>query len=114
MNAVPEMDVLELADRLKSGDAFVLLDVRELWELESAALRDHRLKIVPTSRMVQEQAASVADLPKDAEILVLCHHGVRSANVTRWLLAQGWQKVYSIRGGIHDYALQVDRSVGMY
>jgi rhodanese-related sulfurtransferase len=114
MSAVPEIDVVELADRLKSEGAFVLLDVRELWELDRAALRDPRLQIIPTSRMTLEQSASVADLPRDAEILVLCHHGVRSANVTRWMLALGWQRVYSVRGRIHDYALKVDGSVGMY
>ena len=114
MKHVPEIDVLGLADKLKSEDVFVLLDVRELWELDRASLQDMRLKVIPTSLMTQQRGLSVAELPRDLEILVLCHHGIRSANVTRWLISQGWQKVFSVRGGIHQYALQVDRSVGIY
>ena len=113
---VPEIDVHELANKLKSGESFVLLDVREAWELDQAMIVDSRLKVVPTSRLAQlgEGAFSDEVRQKDAEILVLCHHGVRSANVTQWMLAQGWTKVFSVRGGISEYARVVDGSVGKY
>ena len=51
---------------------------------------------------------------KEAEIVVLCHHGVRSAQVTAWLLQEGWKNVKSMAGGIAAYAEQVDPSVGAY
>jgi rhodanese-related sulfurtransferase len=115
-SGIPEIDVHELARKLRSGEGFVLLDVREAWELDHAMIVDSRLKVVPTSRLsqlgVEALPAEVQD--KNAEILVLCHHGVRSARVTQWMLAQGWTNVFSVRGGIDEYAKQVDALVGKY
>jgi len=45
---------------------------------------------------------------------VLCHHGVRSAQVTGWLAQQGWTNIKSVRGGIDAYARQIDQAVGFY
>ena len=114
--SVPEIDVHELARKLQSDEPFVLLDVREASELDYAMIVDNRLKVVPMSRLAQ---LGVGVLPKevrqkDAEILVMCHHGVRSAKATEWLLAQGWTNVFSVRGGIDDYAKRIDASVGKY
>ena len=50
----------------------------------------------------------------EAEVLVLCHHGIRSAQVAGWLSAQGWTRAFSVAGGIDEYARQVDPSVGSY
>ncbi len=113
---VPEIDVTELARKLATSEAFVVLDVREQWELRLASLRDSRLAVIPLSRLAAERTASLPPetLDPEAEILVLCHHGVRSADVTRWLRAQGWKNVYSVRGGIDAYAIQIDPSVGKY
>lgn len=113
---IPEVDVQELARKLGSGESFVLLDVREAWELDLAMIADGRLKVVPMSRLAQ---LGVEALPKevqqkDTDILVLCHHGVRSATVTEWMLSQGWENVRSVRGGISGYAQKIDRSVGKY
>ena len=44
----------------------------------------------------------------------MCHHGIRSADVTRWLIKQGWKNSYSLEGGIAAYASEVDKSVGWY
>ena len=113
---VPEVDVHELARKLQSDESFILLDVREAWELDQAMIVDSRLKVTPMSRLAQlgEDAFSEEIRQKDAEILVMCHHGVRSAQVAEWLLAQGWTKVVSVRGGIAEYAQKVDSSVGRY
>jgi rhodanese-related sulfurtransferase len=113
---IPEIDVHELARRLKSSQPFVLLDVREAWELDHALIDDSRLKVVPTSRLAQLGVEALPDevQPKDAEILVMCHHGVRSASVTEWMRAQGWTNVFSVRGGISEYARVVDGSIGRY
>jgi len=113
---VPEIDVNQLANKLGSSDPFVLLDVREAWELDVAMIVDDRLKVVPTSRLAQLGVSALPDdvQQKDAEILVICHHGVRSAQVTQWLLQRGWTNVVSVRGGIDAYAKQIDSSVGKY
>jgi rhodanese-related sulfurtransferase len=113
---VPEIDVHELARKLGSDESFVLLDVREAWELDHAMIVDDRLKVVPTSRLAQLGVEALSDevQQKEAEILVMCHHGVRSAQVTQWLLQRGWTNVVSVRGGIAAYAQEVDGSVGRY
>ena len=113
---VPEIDVYELARKLKSDESFVLLDVREASELDYAMIVDSRLKVVPLSRLAQLGIEALPDeiQEKEKEVLVLCHHGVRSAQATQWLLDRGWTKVFSVRGGIADYAVQVDASVGKY
>ena len=113
---IPEITVEELSQKMKTQDKFVLLDVRELFELEQAKLVDDRLEVVPMSRLAREgvNALSDAALNQEGTLYVLCHHGSRSAQVTGWLTAQGWKNVFSVRGGIDAYAHKVDRSVGFY
>jgi rhodanese-related sulfurtransferase len=113
---VPEITVTELAAKLKSEDVFILLDVRELNELGYAKFTDSRVEITPMSRLAQEGIDALSESAKShsAEIYVICHHGVRSAQVTGWLAQQGWTNVESVRGGIDAYARQIDRSVGIY
>lgn len=113
---VPEITVNELALKLKSQDVFVLLDVREPHELVAASLGDSRLVIVPMSRLSREGVNALPDaaLNQECVLYVLCHHGLRSAQVTAWLAAKGWKNVFSVRGGIDAYAARIDRSVGFY
>lgn len=115
-NRIPEITVTDLADKIKSHEKFILLDVRELPELDHARLTDSRLEVVPMSRLANQGLGALPELVKsqDAQIYVMCHHGVRSANVTRWLASQGWTNVFSVRGGIDAYAHEIDKTVGLY
>jgi rhodanese-related sulfurtransferase len=101
---------------MKTQDTFILLDVREPFELDQAKIMDPRLEVVPMSRLAREgvNALSDAALNQEGTLYVICHHGSRSAQVTGWLAAQGWKNVFSVRGGIDAYAHKVDRSVGFY
>jgi rhodanese-related sulfurtransferase len=112
----PEIDVRELAKRVRSEENFVLLDVREPWELNLACLRDKRLVVAPMSRLAQRGTEALPGEVRDknTEIVVVCHHGARSAEVTAWLIRQGWSNVRSVAGGIEAYALCVDPSIGRY
>jgi rhodanese-related sulfurtransferase len=113
---IPEITVTELSEKLQSEDTFILLDVRELNELDYAKLSDSRLEITPMSQLAQVGTDALSDAAKTqtAEIYVLCHHGTRSAQVTGWLAQQGWSNIKSVRGGIDAYARQIDQSVGFY
>ncbi len=113
---VPEITVTELSKKLVSEDKFILLDVRELDELDFAKLTDSRLEVTPLSRLAREgpKALSEAASSKESTIYVMCHHGNRSEQVTAWLAQQGWKNVFNVRGGIDEYARKVDRSVGFY
>jgi adenylyltransferase/sulfurtransferase len=112
----PEIDVAELSQKLSTNDQFILLDVRELEELNYAKLSDSRLEVTPMSRLAQEgtDALSEAARSHDSVIYVLCHHGNRSMQVTAWLMQQGWKNVFNVRGGIDAYACVVDNEVGVY
>ena len=113
---IPEITVEELSKKLKSQDRFILLDVREPSELELARITDARLEIAPMSRLGREGIAMLSESARlqTATMYILCHHGSRSAQVTGWLASQGWTNVFSVRGGINEYARKVDGSVGMY
>ncbi len=114
--SIPEISVEELKEMLESGSGFTLLDVRELWELNYARIDHPCARIVPMSKMAQERQSAFPEDLRDpqAEIVVMCHHGVRSANVTAWMLQLGWKNVRSLAGGINEYAIRIDPSVGMY
>jgi len=113
---LPEITVSELSEKLNSEDKFILLDVREPHELNYAALTDSRLEVTPMSRLAREGPKALSDAAQmqDATIYVMCHHGNRSAQVTAWLAQQGWKNVFNVRGGIDEYARQIDQSVGFY
>jgi|SRR5215472_11162688 len=104
-----EISVTEL-NALKELNAKVtLLDVREPWEFQKAHIAGSvhvPMGDVP-SRFQQE-------LHPDEHIVVVCHHGVRSMNVTAWLRQQGFEKVQSLRGGIDRWAREIDPSVPVY
>jgi rhodanese-related sulfurtransferase len=111
-----EVSVEEFDQRLKSGDALVILDVREEWELKRAALDDSRLEVRPLSRLSKEGVAGLPEAARSpaAEIYVLCHYGARSADVAAWLMSQGWNRTFSVAGGMDAYARRIDASVGRY
>ena len=115
-NQLPEIDVQSLARKLQSDETFILLDVREPWELLQATITDSRLQVAPMSRLAEDGIDILPEPAKarEAEIYVLCHHGNRSAQVTSWLAHQGWTDIHNVRGGIDEYAARVDESVGFY
>ncbi len=112
----PEITVIELADKLKSEEKFILLDVRELTELNYAKIEDSRLEVAPVSRLANEGPGLLSESVRSQElpVYVICHHGNRSMQVTAWLAQQGYKNVFNVRGGIDEYARKVDSSVGMY
>jgi len=93
----------------KRGDKFVLLDVREPWEIEKASIEGS--KLIP---MGEIPGRGHQELDPEDHIVVLCHHGVRSLSVTNWLRQQGFEKVQSVRGGIDGWARTVDPKIPLY
>ncbi len=98
----------ELKARLDNGDKLVLLDVREPWENALAKLEGSVL--IPLATLPQ----SLSKLDRNAEIVAYCHHGMRSADATGFLLQQGFTKVKNLVGGIDAWSVQVDSSVARY
>ncbi|MGE5072420.1 MAG: hypothetical protein ACM3MF_03255, partial [Anaerolineae bacterium] len=69
----PEITVHQLAEKLRSADGFILLDVREPWEIEAAKIQDDRVVVQPMSVLVQRGLDGLPEAArdKDAEIYVM-------------------------------------------
>ncbi len=110
---LPEVTVRELAQILADpSNTPQLIDVRESWEVETAGLSS--FVNLPLSEFADWSEAIETQLDRDKETLVLCHHGMRSAQMCQWLINQGFTQVKNIAGGIDAYSIVVDSSVPRY
>lgn len=108
-----EISVQELAQRLAQGDSGLqLIDVREPQEVAISQL-DGFVNL-PLSEYEQWQGNISKSFDSATETLVLCHHGMRSAQMCQWLVSQGFTNVKNITGGIAAYSILVDSSVPQY
>jgi len=98
----------ELKTRIDKGDKLVLVDVREEWEYSLAKLDNSIL--IPLGTLPQ----SLTRLSPDSEIIAICHHGMRSADATNFLLQQGFPNVKNLVGGIDAWSILVDGTVPRY
>lgn len=85
-----------------------LIDVREPWELEICSI--HKTEHIPM-RQIPEKLSS---LPTDRHLLILCHHGSRSRNVTEYLRSHGFTAVSNVTGGIAAWAELIDPAMQRY
>jgi len=97
MTELSEISVQELRQRLDDGFDGILLDVREVDEHTMSNIE--RAQLLPLSGW----PAAAADLPKDAQYLVLCAAGMRSARAGTWMLQNGFENVTNIAGGMHAW-----------
>jgi rhodanese-related sulfurtransferase len=106
-----EPAAIEVEDlqRLRSeGKALSVLDVRESWEL--AICRLDPCLHVPLATL----PARFGELPRELPLIVVCHHGIRSAQAVAWLRAKGFDNAVNLTGGIDSWARRIDRSMGTY
>lgn len=107
-NLVKNIGAFELKQKIEEDGDFVLLDVREKYELDICSLRSS--KFIPYGDIPE----MINDLPKDKDIVVFCHLGIRSKNIVEFLLKEGFNKVYNLEGGIDSYAEKCDNSLQRY
>lgn len=98
----------ELAERLKRGDELVLLDVRRSGEIEICALPG--IVHLPLSDL----ASGHHELDPDAEIVCICHHGIRSAHACMMLQSYGFDTTINLTGGMDLWSMEVDSSMARY
>jgi rhodanese-related sulfurtransferase len=106
-----EVSVQEVKARLDKGEAVRLVDVREPHEFALCQIEGSELvpmNMVPANLQALEGWADAQDL------VMICHHGVRSLNTAVWLRRQGLENVQSMTGGIDAWSLQVDPAVPRY
>ncbi len=86
----------------------VLLDVRETAEHEICQIEGSLLMpmhLIPLK---------IAELPSEAEIVTICHHGMRSGQVAQYLSQNGFGKMINLQGGVDYWALTVDSAMRRY
>jgi sulfur-carrier protein adenylyltransferase/sulfurtransferase len=105
------LDVLtptEARDAVAARQGIILLDVREPAEYTTAHIAGSTLMPLRTL------PARVHELDRQAEIIVYCHHGVRSEMAGQFLLEQGFEHVAHLAGGIDRWSVDVDPTVPRY
>src|SRR5262245_196395 len=107
---VRQITVRELADKLRAGEAVHLVDVRQPWEHETAALPESQLiPVNELSNRSDEIRPTAGSL-----VVVYCHHGIRSLSAAAILQQLGFPDVASLAGGIDAWSMHVDPSVPRY
>jgi rhodanese-related sulfurtransferase len=106
-----EMSVAEAKAKLDAEPKTILLDVRE--PQEYALTRIEGSLLIPMNSIPGELQKLEA-LADEGDILVLCHHGVRSLQVAAWLQARGVENAVSITGGIDRWSVEIDAGVARY
>ena len=86
----------------------LLLDVREPWEYEKCNLKNSQL--MP----MRQIPSALNELDPDQEIIVICHHGIRSRSVAAYLASNSFNNVTNLTGGIDAWAKYVDPSMATY
>jgi adenylyltransferase/sulfurtransferase len=107
---VPEITPLELRARLDAGDVPLLVDVREYHEAQIADLPAHDQLRIPTG----EFAGRLDEVPLEAEVVLYCRSGGRSAWATAILLQRGYERVLNLRGGVLGWRAEVDPTLRAY
>ncbi len=98
----------ELKRDMNAGNSPALLDVRETWEYEICHIDDSiniSMSLIPSR---------IAEINPDQEIVVICHHGVRSLQVASYLEAQGYTNISNLAGGIGAWARTVEPVMTQY
>jgi len=98
----------ELARKLAEDQELLLLDVREAWEVDLCQIKGS------THISMSEISRRLAEINQTSEIVVICHHGMRSFQVAAFLETQGFDKVTNLNGGIDAWATTVDTAMTRY
>jgi rhodanese-related sulfurtransferase len=106
-----ELDAPALASRA-APERFVLLDVREPWEVQTA-----RIDLPGATALhipMRAVPSRLGEIPQQRPVACICHHGARSAQVVAFLMHHGYHDVYNLAGGVDAWSTQVDPGVPRY
>ncbi len=104
-----EFSALQLQAHLESCETQpLLLDVRQPWEFDVCKIENSIL--IPMSQI----PAKIDSLDAEREIVVICHHGIRSRSVGRYLEHAGFSNIINLSGGVDQWAKTVDKQMATY
>jgi len=106
---VREFSALELKAYLDDCEQQpLLLDVRQPWEFDICKIKNSIL--VPMSRIPNK----IEGLDLARETVIICHHGIRSRNVGRYLEQAGFSDIINLSGGVAQWTETVDNQMAKY
>ena len=103
-----DIDVRQLAEMRHKGTPHTLLDIREPEELAVCVI-DGSVTIA-----MQDVPNELSGLTREDPLIVVCHHGMRSAMVTAFLRKNGFDNAWNLAGGIDAWARHVDPDMPRY
>ncbi|HEV3218619.1 MAG TPA: rhodanese-like domain-containing protein [Candidatus Acidoferrales bacterium] len=103
-----QIEPKELKVKLDTGAKVLVVDVREPWEVQIASIAGATL--VPLNSL----PANMKLFDGAEEVVIFCHHGMRSLNAAAWLRSQGVDGARSLTGGIERWSTEIDPSVPHY
>lgn len=106
--SVTQLSAADLKNKLLHSEKPFLLDVREPHEFAYASLAGSVL--IPLNQLPKR----IGELDPDREIVVICHHGVRSQQAALYLEQSGFRRVVNLAGGIDAWSCECDRTVPRY
>ncbi len=107
-----EITVQKLKEKIDAGDDLFVLDVREPFEQYQSKLDYDNSTLIP----VGELAGRIEEIAsrKEQEIVCLCRSGARSAKACNYLEKEGFEDVKNLKGGINEWAREIDDSLPVY
>lgn len=93
----------QLHKMYEKGEDFVVVDMRNTWEIASGRFKN---TIDPGMRASRELPEKIEKIKQDAgnkKIVTVCNGGVRCEKMSAYLLDQGLDNVYQLHNGIHTY-----------
>lgn len=111
ISGIEEISAPDLAQRLPEGE-LQLVDVREPEEVAISHLPN--FIHLPLSQYPDWADHILTHLDPSRETIVMCHHGMRSAQMCQWLQRQGFERTKNLSGGIDAYARLVDSTIPRY
>jgi rhodanese-related sulfurtransferase len=86
----------------------LLLDVRQPWEVDICKIENS--VFIPMSQV----PGQLDELDSGRETVVICHHGIRSRSVGRYLEHAGFSNIINLSGGVDQWAKTVDTQMATY
>jgi adenylyltransferase/sulfurtransferase len=107
---VPLIAPSQLKQMLDTGEPLVLLDVRERFEWEISNLGQYGAKLIPMG----DVPARIDEMDRTEPVVVYCRTGARSDLIARYLIMNGFERVWNLEGGINAWARTEDPGLRRY
>ena len=99
----------ELHQKIEKEEPLLIVDVRERWEADIVSLPGS--SVMPLNELAYR---ALDELDPEEEIILVCHHGIRSLEAARMLWDLGYENVKSLAGGLDRWVTEIDSSLPRY